>query len=260
LKPSKKKQLKPISLQTSPRVKDLALACGILESFDGTMEVNCYFWRSTLSFYFGLKTKLSFVCLALSHVACMTQQPFNSPTGETSLDSSEKMTTASRPRKGLLGLSDRMDGLQSRPTGRGYDERNNTRTPPALLTQVSGNVWRSSVSASRVFSVVSRLLAQSYVLSRIDNKNLSVQTDWDKFFIDGRLFRNRVHVSVFAIGARQTEVVVRNNLEYFSGTNDKSTDSTGDGQWLPSPDITNEVATLIKGTRLQLQSTARRAD
>jgi hypothetical protein len=89
---------------------------------------------------------------------------------------------------------------------------------------------------------------------------MTLQTDWDKFFIDGRLFRNRVHLSVFPIGPKQTEVVIRNSLEYFSGSGEALADSGSEGQWLPSPDVTNEVAAIVKNSRIQLQNTARRAD
>ena len=89
---------------------------------------------------------------------------------------------------------------------------------------------------------------------------MTLQTDWDKFFIDGRLFRNRIHVSVFPVGPKQTEVVIRNSLEYFSGVSESVADTGSEGHWLPSPDITNEVANLVKNTRIQLQNTARRGD
>jgi hypothetical protein len=89
----------------------------------------------------------------------------------------------------------------------------------------------------------------------VDRRNLSLQTDWDKFFIDGRLFRNRFVVSVFPIGPRQTEVLIRNNLEYFSGAAGQS-GSQADGDWLPSPDVTDEVAKLVDGVNLQIQNAA----
>jgi hypothetical protein len=123
------------------------------------------------------------------------------------------------------------------------------------LIKVEGNIWRTAIPATRAFAHISRALSQTYLLSRVDRRNLSLQTDWDKFFIDGRLFRNRLVISVFPVGARQTEVILRNNLEYFSGQPGRPEDMS-ESAWLPSPDITDEVARLVDAVNLQIQNAA----
>jgi|GEM_PF-647461 len=123
------------------------------------------------------------------------------------------------------------------------------------LQKVEGNTWRTSVPATRLFSLLGRSLSHNYLLSRVDRRNLTVHTEWDKFFIDGRLFRNRLIVSVFPVSARQSEVVIRNNLEYFSGSPGKSEDM-GESAWLPSPDITDEVTRLVDSVNQQILNAA----
>ena len=118
------------------------------------------------------------------------------------------------------------------------------------LTKIEGNVWRTNLNAAQVYSTLSRIVSQSYMVTQADRRNLNIQTDWDKFFIDGRLFRNRISVSVFPVGTRQTEVVLKNTIEYFSGQAGKADDMNAQA-WLPSPDITDELPRIIDSLNRQ---------
>lgn len=117
------------------------------------------------------------------------------------------------------------------------------------LAQIDGNTWRTSAHPAMVFGIMSRLLSQSYIISSMDRKNFNIQTDWDKFFIDGRLFRNRISIMVFPVGPRQTEVIVKNIVEYFTGSPNAMKDDNN--TWLPSPDITDEIKKLVDNTNRQ---------
>lgn len=132
--------------------------------------------------------------------------------------------------------------------------RNSMSLPNILtreLTKVDGNVWRSSVDAVQLFNMLSRLLSQNYLLTSVDRKSLTLSTDWDKFFIEGRLFRNRLSISVFPVGHRQTEVVLKNSVEYFSGNPNNPQEMTL-ANWLPSPDITDEVSRVVDSLNKQI--------
>jgi hypothetical protein len=206
---------------------------------------------------------------AISQAACVV------PSGQTASGNSASSLNRGTAKRGLFGLSDSQgapadassstSALPSFPslgaplTTRSAHARdtNSPRSLPSTggLVKVEGNSWRTGLPATRVFALLGRSLSQAYILTRVDRRNLSLQTDWDKFFIDGRLFRNRFVVSVFPIGPRQTEVLIRNNLEYFSGAAGQS-GSQADGDWLPSPDVTDEVAKLVDGVNLQIQNAA----
>lgn len=117
------------------------------------------------------------------------------------------------------------------------------------LTPVDGNTWRTSIHPAMVFGIMSRIISQTYIISSMDRKNFNLQTDWDKFFIDGRLFRNRINVMVFPVGPKQTEVVIKNIVEYYTGNpNYKMEENTA---WLPTPDITDEIPKLVENTNRQ---------
>jgi hypothetical protein len=117
------------------------------------------------------------------------------------------------------------------------------------LTHIEGNTWRTQAHPAMVFGIMSRLLSQNYIINSMDRKNFNLQTDWDKFFIDGRLFRNRINIMVFPVGPRQTEVVLKNIVEYSTGNQNGKIEENS--AWLPSPDITDEINKLIENTNRQ---------
>ena len=121
------------------------------------------------------------------------------------------------------------------------------------LTHIEGNTWRTPVPASAAFQLVSRILSQSYIISHADRRELTIATDWDKFFVNGRLFRNRLSVTIFPVSAKSTEIVLKNSVEYYSGTQGKS-DDLREANWLPTPDVTDEVPRIVEN--LSQQSSA----
>ena len=140
-----------------------------------------------------------------------------------------------------------------------HNNRNNSQNYPQQMQQgfqstfslahIEGNTWRTQAHPAMVFGIMSRLLSQNYIIASMDRKNYNLQTDWDKFFIDGRLFRNRISIMVFPVGPRQTEVIVKNIVEYYTGSpNNKLEENTA---WLPSPDITDEISKLVENTNRQ---------
>ncbi len=123
---------------------------------------------------------------------------------------------------------------------------------PMELTNIDGNIWRSGMEPVALFNMISRLLAQRYLISNVDRRSLTIATDWDKFFIEGRLFRNRLSISVFPVGLRQTEVVIKNTVEYYSGSPNGGEAATSVVNWYPTPDITDELPRVVDSLNRQI--------
>lgn len=123
---------------------------------------------------------------------------------------------------------------------------------PMELMNIDGNIWRSGMEPVALFNMVSRLLAQRYLIQNVDRRSLTISTDWDKFFIEGRLFRNRLSVSVFPVGLRQTEVVIKNSVEYYSGSPNAPEANNSVVNWYPTPDITDELPRVVDSLNRQI--------
>ena len=153
--------------------------------------------------------------------------------------------TDSAPAAGIMaGLQPSSPIFGAMPSPAGF-------AAPLELTNIDGNIWRSGMEPVALFNMASRLLAQRYLISNVDRRSLTISTDWDKFFIEGRLFRNRLSVAVFPVGSRQTEVVIKNIVEYYSGS-PNGTEASQVVNWYPTPDITDELPKVIDSLNRQI--------
>jgi hypothetical protein len=122
---------------------------------------------------------------------------------------------------------------------------------PLLFQRIDKNTWRVATSAGHLFQTIARVLSHTYIISQADRHALSLSTDWDKFFIDGRLFRNRISVNVFPHSSRTADLIIKNNIEYYV-QNERKTDENSPTQWLPTHDITDELSRVLEKTQNQL--------
>lgn len=124
---------------------------------------------------------------------------------------------------------------------------------PLLFQRLDKNTWRVAASAPQLFQTVAKILSQTYIISKADRQTLSMSTEWDKFFIDGRLFRNRVSINVFPFNPRASDLVIKNNIEYYTQTAQK-VDENDPTQWLPTHDVTDELERILDKTQKQLMA------
>ncbi len=116
-------------------------------------------------------------------------------------------------------------------------------TQPRFFKQITPTAWRTRVPAVQLFPLIVRSLSESYIVRKSDNRIMTVQTDWDKFFLGGRLFRNRLSVSLFQVSRQEAELVINNKVEYFQQESENK--AFGESDWIPTQDITNEKEQLI---------------
>jgi hypothetical protein len=124
---------------------------------------------------------------------------------------------------------------------------------PLLFQRLDKNTWRVASSAPQLFQTVAKILSQNYIISKADRQTLSMSTEWDKFFIDGRLFRNRISINVFPYNQRASDLVIKNNIEYYTQTAQR-VDENDPTQWLPTADVTDELERILEKTQKQLMA------
>lgn len=116
--------------------------------------------------------------------------------------------------------------------------------PPVFFRPINPNTWRTRIPAASLYPIIVRHLSESYVIRNSDARSMSIQTDWDKFFIGGRLFRNRLNISLFQLAGLECEMVVNNKVEYFQASEENS--AYGESDWIPTQDVTNEKKQLLE--------------
>lgn len=122
---------------------------------------------------------------------------------------------------------------------------------PLMFQRLDKNTWRVATNATHLFQTLARVLSQGYIISKADRQSLSLSTEWDKFFIDGRLFRNRISINIFPFNQRSADLILKNNIEYYTQTAQKI-DESDPTQWLPTQDVTDELDKILEKTQKQL--------
>jgi hypothetical protein len=124
-------------------------------------------------------------------------------------------------------------------------------TAPLLFQRLDRNTWRVATPAPLLYQTIAKILSQTYIIAKADRQTLSLSTEWDKFFIDGRLFRNRVSINVFPLNQKNADLVIKNNIEYYTQSEHKVDENTPT-QWLPTQDITDEMERILEKAQKQL--------
>ena len=147
-------------------------------------------------------------------------------------------------KQGLSETGQLWQGTQPNPKFQSRSFLSGNFLPKTFFKQISPTSWRSRIQATKLFPLIQRHLMKSYILLQSDHVTHNIQTDWDKFFLGGRLFRNRMSVSLFQVSLQETEIVITNKLEYFQQEEERQ--SFGESDWIPTQDITNEKIQLIQ--------------
>ena len=125
-----------------------------------------------------------------------------------------------------------------------------TKHEKGNLKKISQNTWASDMDPEQLLNTLARSLSESHEVLYVDRKNLTILTNWDKFLIQDKLFRNKIHIILFPVRENYTEVVIRNDVEYHSAVQYEK-DHTID-IWIPTQDITKDVQTLYTKSKQAL--------
>jgi hypothetical protein len=122
------------------------------------------------------------------------------------------------------------------------------RSEPEAEAAVSTgkNVWRLNKPLQNIYYKALRMLSQDYIVTQANKESLTIQTDWDTFFLEGRLMRNRLSLTFYPLSPKQTEVQITNFVEYQK----ESTLPGANVGWIPGPDVTTEVDRLLSALKL----------
>ena len=113
--------------------------------------------------------------------------------------------------------------------------------PPVI--RLDAHTWQIPLPHKQIFHATVGFISKSYVVKSLEEqlKTSFLQTDWDHFTLQGGLFRNRLSIRFFNRSPQKCDVTISNRLE----TSVHETNSPF-SQWIPTPDITDEVAKILE--------------
>jgi len=123
-------------------------------------------------------------------------------------------------------------------------------SPRATIYAVDRQTFHFALRDGDVWNSALNVLMRNYNLTIVDRQSGVVTTEWDSYFLNGGVFRNRVSLRITRGPSGGTDVMVHNNVEKLRDASAAA--STVGAVWLPSPDPANEVARIVQNMALVL--------
>lgn len=120
----------------------------------------------------------------------------------------------------------------------------------ASIYAIDKQTYRLTLKENEVWDSVLNVLLRNYNLTIVDKASGIVTTEWDTFYLNNGVYRNKVSVRVFKSSWNTVDVTVHNNVERLRDASQAA--GTVGAVWLPSDDPANEVARVIQNMALVL--------
>jgi hypothetical protein len=123
--------------------------------------------------------------------------------------------------------------------------------PRASIYAVDKQTFRFLVGDAEVWESALSVLMRNYNLTIVDKASGVITTEWDSYYLNSAVYRNKVSLRVAKTGRGQVEVTVHNNVERLKDASQAAQGTVG-AVWLPAEDLANEVARIVQNMALTL--------
>lgn len=107
---------------------------------------------------------------------------------------------------------------------------------------VDQGTFRCQLGFDRVWDATLSVLLRNYNLAIADRANGLITTEWDSYYLDGKVHRNKVSLRVKRLSGSLVELMIFNNVELLS----KLPDGGITEIWLPTDKNKVEVGRIIQ--------------
>lgn len=115
--------------------------------------------------------------------------------------------------------------------------------------QIGNFQYRLPTSRRKTWNAALDVVANSYSLTLADSSNGLIATDWDRFYLNKDIFRNKISMRLTTTINKETIITLHNNVERLS----RGAAAEFRPVWLPSSDPTAEISRLIKNIAVLLK-------
>lgn len=127
---------------------------------------------------------------------------------------------------------------------------NQSNSTPQLLKSSGKLSWHSPLNPKKTFQEFLKVVPSRYKIKKIDEKQKVIETDWDIFYMEKKLFRNKLNIIIIPTN-NDSEVMITNHLEYMA---EKLENRYKEELWIPCNDITNEPEEIIRQVNMNLEN------
>lgn len=118
----------------------------------------------------------------------------------------------------------------------------------AKIFALDGNTFRFQLSFSKVWNSALDVLLENYNLNIVDRRSGIITTEWDSFYLDSKIYRNKVSLRVKKLAYNMVDVTVHNSVETLQNVGTGGMSSA----WLPHAKSSEEMGRLIHNMAINL--------
>lgn len=115
-----------------------------------------------------------------------------------------------------------------------------------VITQVGEGVFRVPMSYDRTWDATVDVLLRNYNLQIVEKQSGIITTDWDSFYLDGKVHRNKLSLRMKRLVNQGVELTIHNNVEVLSRVPDGVSEI-----WLPSDRSKPEIGRIVQNLAIQ---------
>ena len=119
----------------------------------------------------------------------------------------------------------------------------------STIDYIDKNRFRIHQSYTRVWDCMLDLMLKNYNLTIANKSSGLMTTEWDSFYLDNKVYRNKLSVRVKQLNWNMVDVIVYNNVEVLADNRE----SMGPMVWLPENDGKYEIGRIITNLSILLR-------
>ena len=145
---------------------------------------------------------------------------------------------------------------ESKATAKAANMRQNSQTaqppspPRATIYALDKQTFRIALRDIEVWDAALNVLLRNYNLTIVDRNSGIITTEWDSYYLNKEVFRNKLSVRVAKSAYSAVDVTIHNNVEKLRDASQAA--ATVGAVWLPAADPANEVGRVIQNMALVL--------
>ena len=115
----------------------------------------------------------------------------------------------------------------------------------STIYPIDSQTFSIMIPSEDVWNAAINVLMRNYNLTIIDKQNGVITTEWDSFYLNRQVFRNKVSLRITPYNFRYSKLMIMNNIESLQEGSATGTGAFG-AIWVPSQDLAGESARIIK--------------
>lgn len=125
-----------------------------------------------------------------------------------------------------------------------------SKSSRSSIYAIDKRMFRFALKEDDVWDSALSVLLRNYNVTIVDRKSGIITTEWDSFYLNTAVYRNKISLRIARTNYNTTDVTIHNNVERLRDAS-QAAGAVG-AVWLPSEDEAGEVARVIQNMALLL--------